>query len=109
MQQLTLKQWKAQGEALYGPNFMDWKFRCPNCGLSLDGEMYRGKADSPERAYSECIGRYDKKQGCDWAAYGLFSTHKEVADSKGGWTHVFDFWDEGKLKGLGLLGLAYDN
>lgn len=94
----TLEEWKADGEKLYGADFMNWEFICPTCKTILKPEMYKGHADSPETAYTDCIGRFIPDQGCDWAAYGLFGTIKRVIHPESGnQTCVFDFAREKEL------------
>ena len=97
---ITLQEFKAQGEQLYGTDFMNWRFRCPSCKTVLDPNDYRGRAKSPEDAYSDCIGRYVKDKGCDWAAYGLFTITTKAVDRGDGSkpVDVFDFADEDKLQ-----------
>ncbi len=59
-------------------------FVCPACAHVATGADFVALGQSPERAATNCIGRYlegpsglgegDKSQGCDWAAYGLLGT-----------------------------------
>ena len=78
-----LKEWMAEGERLFGKDFMQWKFRCPMCGhVASIREFKEAGAKDPNVAYQECIGRYrgagapgakdGNPDGCNWAAYGLF-------------------------------------
>lgn len=73
---VTVEQWEAKGQELFGEDQRNWRFRCPACGNELsikDAEQRHpdvaGKGWRPE---SECIGRYTRSVECDWAAYGLF-------------------------------------
>ena len=42
---------------------------------------------TPNDIYCNCIGRYDKNKGCDWAAYGLLDICTVHVDGQ----PVFDF------------------
>lgn len=49
-------------------------FVCPRCGGVQTLADFKERGLDPQRAYSDCIGRYLPEQGCDWAAYGLLGT-----------------------------------
>ena len=72
----TRDQWVAEGERLFGSlneNFMRWRFKCPKCGnVATVAEFKDVGAKSPDDATKNCIGRYTREKGCDWASYGLF-------------------------------------
>ena len=81
MKEFTREEWLAYGEKLFGKDVEKWKVRCPMCGkVSTVGEFKEAGADSPDRAFVECIGRYTGQgspseangKGCNWVAYGLF-------------------------------------
>ncbi len=92
-------EWYAFGERLFGKDHSNWRFKCPTCGnvmslsqarslLSNDLEKLRKLEWSVEQ---ECIGRYLENQGCDWAAYGLFSGPHFVNRPSGSLTPVLGF------------------
>ena len=111
---LTHEEWKAEGTALFGPDFMQWRFVCPICKNVASVEQFRNHKDqgaTPDCAPQNCIGRYmpkeerggfssDKsnpkvKKPCDYAAYGFFKLAPvEVEFSDGSVCGVFAF-DEG--------------
>lgn len=71
--------WLRKGEALFGRDYLKWRFQCPACKRVQTPEQFRPygpKGARPDSAAQECIGRYmDGKAGpmrCDWAAFGLF-------------------------------------
>lgn len=68
----TKDEWLAEGERLFGKDYENWKFKCPKCGNVATGKEFKAAGVGPNSMYCECIGRYVKGKGCDWAAYGLF-------------------------------------
>ncbi len=81
--------WKAEAERRFGDKVEDWRFRCPRCGRVSSGREYKEAGAQPDDIYNQCIGRFDKTKGCDWAAFGLFDICKtHVAGQP-----VFDFDD----------------
>lgn len=78
---MTIEEWTARGEALFGPNKMDWRFICPSCGHIADAREYKN-AGAPNSALAfSCVGRWKggdpkktfKRRGgpCDYAGGGL--------------------------------------
>ena len=86
----TINEWRDAAVSLFGNNPSKWKFKCPACGnIAAISEFDEFDAE-PDAATQECIGRYRKDKGCNWAAYGLFdncTTHVEGIP-------VFDFAPE---------------
>lgn len=83
----TAAEWLAEGERLFGPDYTKWRFKCPHCGRVTTGQEFKDAGADTDDIYNNCIGRFDKSKGCDWAAYGLFdicNTHVEGQP-------VFDF------------------
>lgn len=80
MNEITREQWEAKGVELFGPDQTKHRFVCPTCGKELSVESVRAEfaeflPSLRAGGYAieqECIGRYVKGVGCDWAAYGLF-------------------------------------
>ena len=90
IKRMTPDEWRAQGEELFGPKMLEWRFKCPICGhvqSAQDFHKYKDQGANPSSAYQECLGRYLPKgesrqalgaggkveQPCDYAAYGLFN------------------------------------
>lgn len=80
---ITKEDWEKEGERLFGPDKMKWRFVCPACGNVAsvgDYERYKEQGAKPDSATNNCIGRYDGhldvKMGsarpCNYAGYGLF-------------------------------------
>lgn len=87
-------EWAIQGEWLFGPDPFKWRFRCPSCGNVQTPEdflRFKPMGATPDTAYQDCIGRWDRMRGCDWAAYGLFRGPDFVARAGGGEVAVFPF------------------
>jgi len=89
------EEWLTEGKNKFGDNFLNWKFKCPRCGrINSVKEFKDAGADRPDRAATNCIGRYDRNKGCDWAAYGLLGTlgkGRIVTLNNGEEVEVFDF------------------
>ena len=68
----NVEEWRTEGERLFGRFIEDWKFKCPRCGNIASGQEFKDAGADTNSIYCECIGRYVKGKGCDWAAYGLF-------------------------------------
>lgn len=87
-EEYTRDEWLAEGEKRFGKNFEDWKFKCPRCGNVASGKDFKeAGVKEPNVMYCECIGRYVKRKGCDWAAYGLFDICRVHVDGN----PVFEF------------------
>lgn len=89
----SIEDWREEGRRLFGNNMAKWRFKCPNCGIIyeahelLDAGAKQENCSPPE----ECVGRYDKGRGCNWAAYGFLDICK-VHVSNGEWNlPVFEF------------------
>ncbi|NQL61428.1 hypothetical protein HO446_01685 [Streptococcus suis] len=94
----TLAEWKAEGVKLFGENVEKHIFKCPKCGRENKVSEFKEYANSPDEAAFNCIGRYNSKTGCNWAAYGLFGTlgkGRIVILPNGKETEVFDFGSGG--------------
>jgi hypothetical protein len=83
----TKEEWLAEGERLFGTKYEDYRFKCPRCGNIATGQEFKDAGQNPNAMYCECIGRYVKGKGCDWAAYGLFDICKVHVDGN----PVFEF------------------
>ncbi len=98
MKKQTLKEWLDEGTEKFGESHSDWEFVCPKCGRVNKASEFltfsENESHAINKAYSECIGRYDKTRGCDWASYGLFGTlskGRQIVTEDGKITEVFDF------------------
>ena len=69
---ITKTEWQKAAEKLYGSDVKQWRFKCPICGHTASvQEIMSAGAKDPNCAYMECIGRYQKDIGCNFAAYGF--------------------------------------
>lgn len=112
--EISLKDWLAEGERLFGHDKKQWKWKCPNCGhvqsiadfLELRKlGIIKAETDVGTRVYFSCIGRFDSripkedvgtigdnKSPCDYTLGGLFCfAHTYVIDESGVSRPVFDF------------------
>ena len=79
---ITSKEWRSEGESLFGPNMMDWKFICPVCGHIAAGHDWKAAGSTPNAIGFSCVGRWlDSKRDafegkgngpCNYAGGGLF-------------------------------------
>lgn len=82
---MSLQEWMAEGERLFGPDMLSWKFVCPSCGhiqSPEDFRPYKLKGAFPDTARYSCIGRYDGhtdtdmcsgKSPCNYTSGGLLN------------------------------------
>ena len=99
IRKMTEDEWRNIGTELYGEDVKAWEFVCPNCKMTLSYNKFMdrrseitGKGWEPT---TECIGRYLKDVGCNWAAYGLFSGPRELINTDGSHrAYVFYFAKE---------------
>ena len=104
----SVEEWLAEGERLFGPDRMDWKFVCPMCGNVQSVREFKQLADegynvTPDSARYNCIGRYkggrsaflkDGKSGppCDYTTGGLFNVSPVKVVCPDGEHWAFDFY-----------------
>lgn len=87
MKEYNRREWIDKGKELFGENYDDWRFVCPQCGNVATGKEFKELGVNPNAMYCTCIGRHVKDKGCDWAAYGLFDICKVHVDGQ----PVFEF------------------
>lgn len=102
-QPLTLAEWLALGEKLFGPEKLEWRFVCPACKhvqKPIDFRPYKEQGVTAETAYMNCIGRYDGhgsndmfsgKQPCNYTSGGLLNLNPLSVSSGEETFRVFDF------------------
>jgi len=54
----TLAEWRAKGAALFGDNFMKWKFVCPVCGHVASVQDWKDAGAPVTSAAFSCVGRW---------------------------------------------------
>lgn len=88
MFKFTQDEFRAKAIELYGDDPMNWKFRCPNCGVVTAAREWK-MAGAPQGAIGfSCIGRYVKSEGvigngkqpCDYTIGGLFVFSEMLVD-----------------------------
>lgn len=99
---ITLEEWYAKGEELFGKDRKKWKFVCPSCGVVTAVEEWLENDAEGQVAFS-CIGRSkgsknsigSEKQPCNYAGGGLFALNPvDVIDEDGKVHSFFDFYVE---------------
>jgi len=97
---ITKTEWQKAAEKLYGSDVKQWRFKCPICGHTASvQEIMSAGAKDPNCAYMECISRYQKDIGCNFAAYGFLGIPYGgyvIEDKNGIGMEIFEFADEVK-------------
>lgn len=78
----THPEWLTELKNRFGEDMMKWAFKCPACGKVSTMQEFKDAGAEPNDSYQTCIGRFtgkgsptkDSKEGCNWAAFGLFGT-----------------------------------
>lgn len=115
--EMSLNDWLAEGERLFGADKKQWKWKCSNCGhvqsiadfLELKKlGIIEAEEDVGAIVYYSCIGRFDtripeedvgtigdKKSPCNYTLGGLFKfANTYVISESGERVPVFDFAEE---------------
>ncbi|MDR1629883.1 MAG: hypothetical protein LBS36_06695 [Oscillospiraceae bacterium] len=86
--QYMKEEWLAELKCRFGDDITKWAFVCPACGRITTLQEIKDVGGEPNDGYTKCIGRLNgkgvsgaslkkgrhPKDGCDWAAFGLFGT-----------------------------------
>lgn len=111
---ISLQDWLAEGERLFGPDKKQWKWKCSSCGhvqsiadfLELkELGIINAETDVGTLVYFSCIGRFDtripvdnvgtiwdKKSPCNYTLGGLFRfANTFVISESGEQVPVFEF------------------
>lgn len=94
---VTLEQWEAEGERLYGKNHLEWRFRCPTCGHIQTPQEFKTAGIDPHKAYQNCASRYGLggESTCKWTVGGLLRTGgRYVIDARYRPRLIFEFADK---------------
>ena len=96
---ITKDEWLLEGQALFGNNPLQWKFKCPSCSHIATVEDYK-KAGAPSSAAGfSCVGRWlevrkeafddkDKRKiPCNYFGGGLININPVEVDGR----KVFEF------------------
>jgi hypothetical protein len=98
----SISEWLNEAVSKFGKCPDNWTFKCPACGKVSTVKDFKDAGADINDSYQECIGRHtgkgspskDSKDGCNWAAYGLFGTLDKgriVISEEGNEINVFDF------------------
>lgn len=98
--QVSVNEWRAKAEALFGPDEMSWRWKCPSCGHECSAQDYKD-AGAPSSAVGfSCIGRwlvapqdaFVKGLGpCNYAGGGLLQINPVHVDDGTSVHRVFEF------------------
>ncbi|MBO4499175.1 MAG: hypothetical protein J5732_02850 [Bacteroidaceae bacterium] len=94
---VTLAEWEAEGERLYGKERLEWKFRCPACGNVQTARMFKDAGKDPHLCYINCASRYGLggRKDCKWTTGGLLNIGgRYVIDKKFVPRLIFEFADK---------------
>lgn len=91
-----LEEWQAEVKERSGepPDASKLAFKCPQCGTVSTARQFLDLGKQADQAATNCIGRFVKDSGCDWAAYGLFGILNDgrvLEKPDGGTVSVFEF------------------
>lgn len=107
---LRYDEWTAEARTRFGDDSLNWRFRCPSCGLvqSLGDFKEAGIPDAERVVAFSCIGRWRRgaaeafrskahhdergDRGCNYAGGGLFKLNPVAVEAPDGSMHdVFEF------------------
>ena len=84
---ISREQWEAEGEALFGPDQMTWRFVCPSCGHVATPQDWKDAGATQGAVAFSCVGRwlstaedaFTKTGGpCNYAGGGLIGLNPVV-------------------------------
>lgn len=100
---MTQAEWAAEGVKRFGPDKMNWKFKCPVCQVQTTVQEYFDSGAESGHVGFSCIGRFkdtyrDKvnpsSQPCNYAGGGLFKLNPiTVVFDDGEEIDYFEFGD----------------
>ena len=103
---VTLKEWHAEGVALFGDEQWDWKFVCPSCGHVASPRDWKGAGAGKGQVGFSCVGRaplsptndaFSGKRPCNYAGGGLITLNPVTVILENGIKQdMFEFAREGQ-------------
>ncbi|MDI6789935.1 MAG: VVA0879 family protein [Thermodesulfobacteriota bacterium] len=86
----THTEWLSELKERFGDDLTKWAFVCPACGKVSTVQEFKDAGADPNDAYQTCIGRHtgkgsptkNSKEGCNWAAFGLYGGDVIVTEDK---------------------------
>jgi DNA-directed RNA polymerase subunit M/transcription elongation factor TFIIS len=105
---LSFEEFKKQGEALYGKDIKDWKYKCVKCGhiqsfnsIKQNWEKQNNTTAKEkilekigDMVHFSCEGRINNNIGCDWSLGGFLQIHKKTVINGDEKHRVFMFANE---------------
>lgn len=98
---MSVADWRAEGERLFGADPMGWKFVCPVCKYVASVKDWKDVGAGEEEVAFSCIGRHTRGRSafsgqgpgpCNYAGGGLFRLNPvHVKDAAGDIHDVFAF------------------
>lgn len=90
---MTVDEWRAEANRLFGSNRMKWRFVCPSCGHAAAAQDWKDAGAAEGHVGYSCIGRFTgdpdkaalsafKSAGgpCNYAGGGLFNINPVEID-----------------------------
>ncbi len=97
---MTVEEFRAEGERLFGPDEMLWCWKCPSCGHVASTQDYKDAGATSSAVGFSCVGRWtgatqdafaDGPGPCNYAGGGLIGINP-IAVKDGETTHrIFEF------------------
>lgn len=100
---LTLREWHAEAEELFGADAWNWRFVCPSCGHVASTRDWKNAGATKGQVAFSCVGRALRtkneafssgptKSPCNYAGGGLFRINPViVVFEDGGERQTFEF------------------
>lgn len=87
----TLEAWQSEMKERFPRGSDTVAFVCPACKNVATIAQFRAAGVSEHLAPQECLFRSTDPEQCDWCAYGLLQSPREIQMPDGKTTHVFEF------------------
>ena len=70
---VLFEDWMKEGIRLYGPNMLDWRFKCPMCGHVQSLQDFHDVGIEPDNGITCCASRFNLggNKTCKWTTGGL--------------------------------------
>ena len=93
---MTTDEWRQEATRRFGPDKLDWKFKCPACGHIQTPRDFKDGGKEPERAATCCASRFGLggSKTCKWTTGGFLKFNATYVIDDEFCPHlVFDFAD----------------
>lgn len=100
---MTVEEWRAEGERLFGPDEMKWRWKCPSCGHVASTADYKAAKLPSSMVGFSCVGRGSEgcaeafggpgSGPCNYAGGGLIGLNPVTVIADGKEIQMFEFAD----------------